>query len=243
MMAHLSAVPSRQPAAGRLDHRYRVLTRWVGAVEHLGCVRQSSPESDGTADRNDRHGRRPGGIWTQRYVTLFEGFQRHPSFACMSKSRTMPGGAAERASLPRGENQRALCRWCNLEVPPRRFTFCSDWCVHEWRLRTDPGYLRDQVYRRDRAVCALCHIDSNAAYRDLRRSRGRARLALLERWGLKRMSRSSLWDADHILPVAEGGGECDLANLRTLCLICHRQQTLLLQQRLRTSATQVRQEG
>jgi 5-methylcytosine-specific restriction enzyme A len=164
-----------------------------------------------------------------------EGGPAHGPFACMSKLRTMPGGAAERATLPQGENQRALCRWCSLEVPLRRFTFCSDWCVHEWRLRTDPGYLRDQVYRRDRAVCALCHIDAIAAYRDLRRSRGRARLALLERWGLKRVSRRSLWDADHILPVAEGGGECDLGNLRTLCLICHREQTLLLQKRLKVS--------
>jgi 5-methylcytosine-specific restriction endonuclease McrA len=147
----------------------------------------------------------------------------------------MAGGIATRDALPRGENQRALCRWCNLEVPSRRFTFCSEWCVHEWRLRTDPGYLRDQVYRRDRAICALCHIDADAAYRDLRRSRGRGRHVLLERWSLKRMSRRSLWDADHILPVAEGGGECDLDNLRTLCLVCHRQQTLGLQQRLQSS--------
>jgi 5-methylcytosine-specific restriction endonuclease McrA len=50
------------------------------------------------------------------------------------------------------------------------------------------------------------------------------------------MSRRSLWDADHILPVAEGGGECDLDNLRTLCLLCHRQQTLRLQQRLKSSS-------
>jgi hypothetical protein len=34
------------------------------------------------------------------------------------------------------------------------------------------------------------------------------------------------------LPVVEGGGECDLQNLRTLCLICHRQQTLELRRRL-----------
>ena len=29
------------------------------------------------------------------------------------------------------------------------------------------------------------------------------------------------WQADHIVPVAEGGGECSLANLRTLCTPCH----------------------
>jgi hypothetical protein len=33
------------------------------------------------------------------------------------------------------------------------------------------------------------------------------------------------------VPVVEGGGECDLQNLRTLCLICHRQQTAALRAR------------
>jgi len=32
--------------------------------------------------------------------------------------------------------------------------------------------------------------------------------------------------------VVDGGGECDLLNLRTLCLLCHRQQTLELRRRL-----------
>ena len=30
---------------------------------------------------------------------------------------------------------------------------------------------------------------------------------------------------DHITPVAEGGGECDVDNLRTLCTVCHRDVT------------------
>ena len=144
----------------------------------------------------------------------------------------MPGGWADRPSLPRGQNGRALCRWCNLEVPPRRSTFCSDWCVHEWKLRSDPGYLRDQVFQRDKGLCAICRIDARAAYFELKRSRGTHRERLLARWGLKRINRKSLWDADHIIPVAEGGGECDVGNLRTLCLACHREQTLALRQRL-----------
>jgi 5-methylcytosine-specific restriction endonuclease McrA len=54
-------------------------------------------------------------------------------------------------------------------------------------------------------------------------------------WGLRVGSRKSLWDADHIVPVVEGGGECDLANIRTLCLKCHRAATLELRQRRRGS--------
>lgn len=150
----------------------------------------------------------------------------------MSTSRTMPGGFVDRSTLPQGENRRPLCRWCSLEVPPRRRTFCSDWCVHEWRLRSDSGYLREQVLLRDRGICALCRVDTRAAYWDVKRARGAHRQKLLLKWGLKRLNRRSLWDADHILPVVEGGGECDLKNIRTLCLICHRQQTQALRTRL-----------
>jgi 5-methylcytosine-specific restriction enzyme A len=152
----------------------------------------------------------------------------------------MPGGRADRAALATGEQGRALCRWCNLEVPAGRFTFCSDWCVHEWRLRTDSGYLRERVQERDKGVCALCRVDTSAAYTDLKRARGTHKLKLLERWGLQRLSRKSLWDADHIVPVAEGGGECELENLRTLCLICHREQTRELRKRLATSVVRRR---
>lgn len=151
----------------------------------------------------------------------------------MTTSRRMPGGWADRASLPKGEQGRALCRWCNLEVPRGRRTFCSAWCVHEWKLRSDPGYLRDQVFRRDRGICAACGIDARAAYFEVKRARGAKRASLLSRWGLRALNRRSLWDADHILPVAEGGGECDLANLRTLCLVCHSRQTAALRMRLR----------
>ena len=55
----------------------------------------------------------------------------------------------------------------------------------------------------------------------------------MRHWGLKARVRSSLWDADHIVPVVEGGGECELENLRTLCLRCHRVETLRLRERLR----------
>jgi hypothetical protein len=34
------------------------------------------------------------------------------------------------------------------------------------------------------------------------------------------------------VPVAEGGGECDLSNMRTLCLRCHRAATAALRTRL-----------
>lgn len=148
----------------------------------------------------------------------------------------MPGGWVDRKAVPRGPHGRGLCRWCCLEVPRGRFTFCSAFCVHEWKLRSQPAYLREQVFVRDGGVCAACRVDCVAAERRLRASRGIRRQALLAYWGLKRRRRKSLWDADHILAVAEGGGECDLANIRTLCLRCHRVATVELRARRGHSA-------
>jgi 5-methylcytosine-specific restriction protein A len=154
----------------------------------------------------------------------------------MLPSRTLSGGRARREDLPTGPNGLPLCRWCQLEIlAKRRRTFCSDYCVHQWRLRTDPGYLRDQVFARDRGRCAVCRIDTLAAFAALKRARGAAREAGMRLYGMKRISsRRSLWEADHIVPVAEGGGQCDLDNIRTLCLLCHRSATAELRERLRT---------
>jgi len=148
-------------------------------------------------------------------------------------------GRARGQELPLGPNGLPLCRWCQLEIlARRRRTFCSDYCVHQWRLRSDPGYLRDLVFARDRGVCQACGTDTVAAYAALKRSRGKARVEALAIWGMKSVAaRRSLWDADHILPVAEGGGQCDLDNLRTLCLPCHREATADLRRRLRLQAT------
>ena len=41
-------------------------------------------------------------------------------------------------------------------------------------------------------------------------------------------SQCHTWEADHIIPVIEGGGGCGPEGYRTLCLGCHRQETALL---------------
>src|SRR5450432_1031199 len=96
----------------------------------------------------------------QRLVEV--SFRRRRGAMSQSTMRTMPGGRAIHTELPTGANGLALCRWCSLEVPPRRRTFCSEYCVNEWRLRTDPRYLRERVLARDRGVCALCTTDTLA---------------------------------------------------------------------------------
>jgi 5-methylcytosine-specific restriction enzyme A len=149
----------------------------------------------------------------------------------MSTNRTQKGGWALRAR-ERGPSGRGICRWCGSEVPKRRRTFCSEQCVDQWRLRTDPGYLRQQVLARDRGVCAICGLDTIEFHRRLQVLPVSKRKALQIQLDIRR-GRRSFWDADHILPVAEGGGECDLSNLRTLCLWCHAGETERLRRRLR----------
>ncbi len=132
----------------------------------------------------------------------------------------------------RGPNGRGICRRCGSEVPSGRRTFCSDDCVHEWRLRTDPGYLREQVFDRDRGICGICRLDTVEFYQRFRLLPAPKRSELRRRLDMP-AGRGSFWDADHIVPVAEGGGECDLDNLRTLCLWCHQAETAQLRRRLR----------
>jgi hypothetical protein len=45
------------------------------------------------------------------------------------------------------------------------------------------------------------------------------------------------------MPVVEGGGECDLSNLRTLCLRCHRMATLGLRLRRQEARQEARQQA
>jgi 5-methylcytosine-specific restriction protein A len=148
-------------------------------------------------------------------------------------ARTKQGGWIEPSAIERGAHGRPLCRWCRAEVPKGRRTFCAETCVHEWKLRTDPGYLREKVFDRDRGICAQCGIDTKTLRAEMRKLDYSARGQFLRKWGLREGSRKSLWDADHMLPVAEGGGQCDLSNMRTLCLLCHREATAALKLRLK----------
>ena len=116
----------------------------------------------------------------------------------------MPGGRADRDSLAKGPNGRFLCRWCSLEVPAGRHTFCSEFCVDEWKLRSNPGHLRERVLERDKGICAQCGMDCVTQFRHIKRLRGTARLRAHQEWKIG--NRKSLWEADHVLPVIEGGG-------------------------------------
>lgn len=120
----------------------------------------------------------------------------------------------------------------------RRRTFCSDACVHEFRLRSSGSYLRDCVFERDRGICAICGLDTHRTRRRVMRlpfSERMRELRALQSRGMIHRGRKSWWEADHILPVVEGG-DSNLENIRTLCIPCHREVTRALRARRRGAA-------
>ena len=155
------------------------------------------------------------------------------------------------------------CRWCGKPVGGRRRSWCSQACVDQYLVRSDPATARRLVYGRDRGVCALCGLDTvrlaAVAGAELRRVKALAAdsrrdwpqplrdlwrvLVLLDghpyevpvSWGWRgphSIKAARLWQADHVVPVAEGGGACGLENLRTLCVWCHSRETGALRRRL-----------
>jgi 5-methylcytosine-specific restriction protein A len=142
-------------------------------------------------------------------------------------------GFVDPRDLPVGPNGRPLCRQCGLETAPPRKTFCSDQCVHHWKIRAQGSYAREQVFNRDQGRCQACGLDTEKLRQLLYRVKTEkgelAYLALTAAYAQKTGYAFSLdkhfWEMDHIRPVDWGGGACGLENLQTLCLACHRTKT------------------
>jgi len=143
-------------------------------------------------------------------------------------------GFVEPSELPKGPNGRALCRFCKaVEVSPPKRTFCSDLCVHEFKIRSQAGYAREQVLQRDRGVCRTCGLDTEK----LRQLLYRVKVEkgddpyndLLQHYekttGYRFDLQKHFFEVDHIRPVDWGGGSCGLDNLQTLCVSCHKTKT------------------
>ena len=142
-------------------------------------------------------------------------------------------GWVDPKKLPQGPNGRALCRWCNKEVPVGCRTFCSDVCVDNHKILTQPSYVRQKLFNRDKGICAQCGLDTIALEARLKAVPTQERYKATytqeyPEWARKRTWTYygiSLWEADHITPIVEDGGECGLEGYRTLCAPCHRIET------------------
>lgn len=147
-----------------------------------------------------------------------------------------------------------VCCECGKPLPKkchRNRRWCGKACVDAYLIRAQPGYARKLVFRRDRGVCCMCQLDTFRVQHEAHgalihaheaptsigafkpyQGRSAVLYPVLRKYGLQRWwKRKSWWDMDHILPIADGGGECDLSNLRTLCLKCHQQVTTAWRQR------------
>jgi 5-methylcytosine-specific restriction enzyme A len=131
--------------------------------------------------------------------------------------------------LPKNESGFTACRWCNGDVMPPKRTICSEECRHEITIRTHSGYMKRCVYQRDKGICSICNVDTKHIAKTALSLEKDDRIIYLAEHNIgskrkvhKRKLGGGLWDADHIVCVKDGGGECGLDNLRTLCIKCHK---------------------
>ncbi len=108
-----------------------------------------------------------------------------------------------------------------------------------WKDRNDQATIRAKVFKRDKGVCAICGLDCVAAQRlacdadsrlnwTERQEFGHLVLPPGFRASFPRWHSRDWWDADHIVPVVRGGGQCGLDGYRTLCCPCHKRETAKL---------------
>jgi 5-methylcytosine-specific restriction endonuclease McrA len=144
------------------------------------------------------------------------------------------------------------CTWCGVATVKPRRSWCSNECLEKFDSVNNPAYIGRLVKKRDNGVCAICGNDT-AEFEKLRASFLSMRIPEHCRRAKPLKSKSSYvkkcscffcvaarecarlgtWEADHIIPVVEGGGLCGLDNYRTLCQWCHAKETANLNRRLK----------
>jgi 5-methylcytosine-specific restriction protein A len=130
-----------------------------------------------------------------------------------------------------GPNGRRLCCWCGTEVPKGKRRWCSQACVDDYLSTKGHAHLMGRIFQRDKGVCAACGLDAQKFENEFRKIQHELRVRhplrgyttnILELLGWT--THNCFWDADHILERHDGGPNT-LANLQTLCQLCHKRKT------------------
>jgi len=107
-----------------------------------------------------------------------------------------------------GEAPRGICRVCGKEKIGRNRTVCPPpegeritSCKLLLSCKVGGGWMRWAIFQRDQGKCGEC------------------KKTVSRYW-----SRGELWQADHIIPIADGGTNHP-DNIQTLCTACHKVKT------------------
>ncbi|KAI0243026.1 DNA annealing helicase and endonuclease ZRANB3 [Lamellibrachia satsuma] len=125
-----------------------------------------------------------------------------------------------------------------MQENPWQTRFCCRDCMQQYWMKTSRQYSVQQVFEAEHGVCQLCQVDAHEFFLRVKNCSSLAKRAQLIQEScykvlkkdvkdrmLKQPQKGLFWNVDHITPVADGGGECDIDNLRTLCTVCHRDVT------------------
>jgi len=131
------------------------------------------------------------------------------------------------------ENEKGYCKWCGKKTPDKRLKYCSEECTCECYIRMGHN-IRWHVYQRDYGVCAQCGLHIGQANEYLYKYHiltchnswsWKPGVYKKSDWGPWWDINRNWWEADHIIPVVNGGGCCGLDNYQTLCIRCHKEDT------------------
>jgi 5-methylcytosine-specific restriction endonuclease McrA len=146
--------------------------------------------------------------------------------------------------LPWATADSGTCRVCGCERKDgeRWRTWCNGPCLDWYKFRSNASTVRWVIWKRDKGVCALCGFDTATLEAEIGRlfawhpggsrvdykTRSRLRRLVWELAGYTGRVQAHVWEADHIVPVVEGGGMCGPEGFRTLCLPCHHAESAAL---------------
>ncbi|KAL4633575.1 hypothetical protein ACB092_04G132100 [Castanea dentata] len=184
----------------------------------------------------------------RRNTPLYEISQPLPSNAVWKKVNLCSSYGKKEKEYTQGWTltDEPLCKLCqepcmgNNAKTPEFFEdlFCNLGCYEEYRLRTSNQSIRQGLFEIEHGVCTHCQLDCHKLVKHIRPLSLARRQEYIEKVAPNVARRKNLldklvndptegnaWHADHIVPVYQGGGECRLENMRTLCIACHSEVT------------------
>ncbi|XP_027125391.1 uncharacterized protein [Coffea arabica] len=181
---------------------------------------------------------------TRRITPLDEITSRLPSDAVLRKVHLCIGGTKKEKVYTQGwsTEDKPLCKFCQSPCMnenakrPEYFEdlFCNLECYVEYSSRTKTKYLRQALFQVERGICTMCQLDCHGLVEKIKplsheNRQQYIRVAAPKLAKCKKLfdkliqdpTEGNAWHADHLVPVYQGGGECRLENMRTLCIACH----------------------